>query len=115
MDPHGQRLDERSLLVRHVIGQPGSLRKSRGEREKKKEDRKNVKVMQGSWQPQVQRKAQSNLLVTKVGVVRVESAQVSIVRGCGAEEDGGRQVVLSSFEVFVHVTGHTRLNGHSVA
>lgn len=44
----------------------------------------------------------------------VVSAQVPIVRGCGTEEDGGRQVVPFVFEELVHLTGDARLNGHSV-
>lgn len=55
------------------------------------------------------------LLVTKGSIVLVVSAQVSIVRGCGTEEDGRRQVILSLFDELVSLTGHTRLNGHSVA
>lgn len=54
------------------------------------------------------------VLVTEVGTVLVVLAQISIVRRCGTEEDGGRQVITSVFEELVHLTGHTRLNGHSV-
>lgn len=54
------------------------------------------------------------LLVTEVGIVLVVSAQVSMVRGRGTKEDGGRQVVSSVFEELVHLTWNTRLNGHSV-
>lgn len=54
------------------------------------------------------------LLVTKVCIVLVESAQISIVRGCGTEKDGRRQVIPSPFKELVHLAGHARLNGHSV-
>lgn len=54
------------------------------------------------------------ILVAEVGVVSVISAQVSIVRRRGTEEDGGGQVILSSFEELIRVTGHTRLNGHPI-
>lgn len=55
------------------------------------------------------------LLVAEVGVVFVVSAKVSIIRGGGTEEDGRREVVFASFEVLVHLTWDTRLDGHSVA
>ena len=54
------------------------------------------------------------LLVTEVGIVCVVSAQVPIIRGCGTEEDGRRQVIASVLEELVHLTGHARLDGHSV-
>lgn len=54
------------------------------------------------------------LLVAEVGTVLVVSAQISIVGGCGTEEDGRRQVISSVFEELVHLAGHTRLDGHSV-
>lgn len=55
------------------------------------------------------------LLVAEVGIVFVVSAKVSIIRGCGTEEDGRREVVFPSFEVFVHLTWDTRLDGHSIS
>lgn len=84
--------------------------------------KKNANVMQGSLLQAVvllsrlPGDARATLsLVTKVGTVLVESAQVSVVRGCGAEEDGGRQVIASIFEELVHLSGHARLHGYSVA
>lgn len=62
------------------------------------------------------RKAQADTsLVTEVGIVLVESAQVSVVWGRGAEEDGRRQVVAAVFEELVHLSGHSWLNGYPVA
>lgn len=54
------------------------------------------------------------LLVAEVGVMLVVSAQVSVIGGCGAEEDGGRQVVSSVFEELVHLTGDAGFDGHPV-
>lgn len=59
--------------------------------------------------------AVTNVLVAEVGVVFVVSAEVSIIRGCGAEEDGRRQVVFPGFEVLVHLPWDTGLDGHSVS
>lgn len=55
------------------------------------------------------------LLVAEVGIVFVISAKISIIRGCGTEGDGRREVVFPSFEVLVHLTWDTRLDGHSVS
>lgn len=54
------------------------------------------------------------LLVAEVGIVFVVSAQISIIWRCGAEEDGGRQIISSIFEELVHLTGNAGFNGHSV-
>lgn len=54
------------------------------------------------------------LLVTEVGTVLVVSAQVSIIRWRGTEEDSRRQVVAPVFEELIHLTGNTWLNRYSV-
>lgn len=56
-----------------------------------------------------------NSLVTEVGTVCVVSAQVSIIRRRGAEEDGRRQVVTAVFEKLIHLSGNAWLNRHPVA
>lgn len=56
-----------------------------------------------------------NKLVAEVGAVLVVSTQVPIVGGCGAEEDCRRQVVSPVLEELIHLTGHARLNSHSVS
>lgn len=55
-----------------------------------------------------------HLLITEVCIVLVESAQVAVVRGRGAEKNGGRQVVAAIFEELVHLSGNAGLNGDSV-
>lgn len=67
-------------------------------------------------QSQLSRLARADTsLVTEVCIVLVESAQVSVVWGRGAEENGGRQVVATVFEELVHLPGHARLNGYPVS
>lgn len=55
-----------------------------------------------------------DLLVAVACTVLVVAAQVPVVRGCCAEEDGRGQVVAPSFAELIHFPWDTRLDGHTV-
>lgn len=45
----------------------------------------------------------------------IEPAKVPIIRGCGTEEDGWRQVVSSNLAEFISFSGSTRLDGNTIS
>lgn len=110
MDSHRQRFNERSLLKCDIIRQP--------EQFLKRETKENLCVLANRQMRQLRNwwcnLGKTLVLVTEVGTVCVIATEVSIIRGCGTEEDSGRQIIASSLEELVHLTGHTRLNSHSV-
>lgn len=106
MNPHRQGFNESPLLKCDIIRQPGP-------RHSKRWMRTQESLISQLWHKTLQ-SLKNQSLVTEVGVVRVISAQVSIIWRRGTEEDGGRQIIAPFFEKLIHLTGHTRLNGHSV-
>lgn len=89
VDPHRQRLYQSPLLKSYIIRQPGSLKIR--QKKQKNESKSSNDTSDSCWATWGSKTSTDKLLlVAEVGVVFVVSAKVSIIRGCGTEEDGGR-------------------------